>query len=139
MNCLDCAYCISSNCTLLGGKVSALKGCPYHSSVAYRCEFCGKYLIPEQVIITDNKFVCESCLALLSTCRGCRNSITACRFAKDSSVTEPFYTVQTQRVSGGQVQRQIKNPARIEKTCKLCKCFNGETCGRDYDYCANHT
>ena len=138
MGCSECAYYISSKCVLFGDQTSSLRGCPYQSSFAYKCEFCGKYLTSEQVIIVENKIICDSCLKLLSTCKGCKNSIIACRFEQDRSVAETPYIVQTQRVNGGQIQQQVRNPARIEKTCKLCKCFNGEYCGREYNWCSNH-
>lgn len=114
--------------------------CSWHSTIITRCEICKNPILPENLIfekLTENKFfgICPICQAYLFKCKTCQKG-TYCAFKQDSSVELPL-TVQKQIQSDNSILHitTIKNPARIEATCKAkkCPCFDGTNCRRETD------
>lgn len=109
------------------------------------CEICGHLIIPKimnAVIDTDDEgnlhVLCENCLTKMHTCDTCdkRNS---CDFETNPSTIPK---VVQKRVQNGPMtmMTQVRNPARIDITCKQnCCCWSEEYgCQKENNYCKQY-
>ena len=106
----------------------------------YQCEKCGKpfnerpFYIPEG----DNWHIfCSNCGQLNNSCHFCRHRDT-CSFETDPSTLPKM--VQQRIQQGPMISLQtVKNPSRIEITCKKgCLCYDPNYgCMKDFNYCNN--
>ena len=72
----------------------------------------------------DEKVICPNCHHSRSVCGSCIHS-TTCLFETDPDPM-PKVVVQQMRNGNTVIQQQVRNPAREEKFCKNCKCYNEE-------------
>ena len=117
-------------------------GCPKFSTQLTTCELCKRFIIPSSTIIdaTENTlhFICESCRQETGHCSTCKNA-HICAFETDPSPIPKV--VQKEFRQGNMISvTQVKNPERIDKTCKNgCKCFDPEFgCLRQNNSCRNY-
>lgn len=106
------------------------------------CSFCKQEKRTPVLVYKDNKFVdywlfCPECMRLYKTCITCKHRDT-CPFEKDTTITEQK-TIQKTAYTPLGAQTVIQpNPARIEKTCKVCKCSDeGQPCMKQMKTCVN--
>ena len=94
------------------------------------CERCGAST-PGIFLNTENGVValCPKCSGTTGYCATCAHG-PSCRFEADSSITEPKIITKStviQTPNGPmQMQQQVRNPAREEKTCYECPCWAKE-------------
>lgn len=118
------------------------KGCPSHVSELNPCDICGQHMTKSFSLIDitnpekTHKY-CFSCQKLLSHCPTCREAQN-CPFETDPSPIPK--AVQKEFRQGNMVQiMTVKNPSRIEITCKKgCPCFSEEFgCCKEINTCSN--
>lgn len=101
----------------------------FASSPLAQCQCCGQYILPgSQVLLCEDEVLitlCPNCASHTSECGTCLIA-RQCRFRTDP-VNIP-HTIQKQIRQGSMVAvTEIKNPERIEKTCKEgCTCWSEE-------------
>ena len=110
-------------------------GCPMFTTKVEHCDICGSYLVHGGVIQEDEDcihLICEQC-AVAPPCGTCVCK-GECGFQTDRSCTEPHMVNVRQQQGNMVVQTQIKNPKRIEATCKKsCPCWFDEIgCIKDF-------
>lgn len=118
-------------------------GCPRFTTDLMSCELCGQFMLPIVAIIdlTDDEhphFICDDCRRRCGHCPTCTKAKT-CAFETDPSPLPKM--VQKEFRQGNMISvTQIKNPERIEITCKKgCPCFDPENgCLRQFNSCGNY-
>lgn len=102
------------------------------------CELCGQPIDYPTAIILDNYYICHQCKNFMGTCALCTN-VNKCDFETNPS---PIPKVIQQQVRQGNMiaVTQVRNPKRIEITCKQnCPCFDSEIgCLREYNTCGQY-
>ena len=143
--CKTCAILASNApvCQLKGIQVDPeVDYCSKYTTLLEKCEICGNGIISNNVIIDmTNKtphIICGNCLHVLNSCRGCVHS-QSCAFETDPSSLPKFVTKEI-RQGNSVIVTQIRNPDRIEITCKkICPCFDPENeCMRQNGSCGRH-
>ena len=90
------------------------------------CEICGSVLLePGIVDLIDGHahILCHNCISQLGFCNTCRN-IKDCKFEPDPSPTEKIIQKEI-RQGNMSMMTTVKNPKRIEETCKKgCYCYD---------------
>ena len=105
-----------------------------------RCFICGG--APEVPIFTEDgtfiKYLCGRCLKIPAQCGLCEKA-QICPFETDSSPL-PKVVMKTIQQGNMMLQTQIKNPERIEITCKTqCPCFSEEFgCLKENGICGDY-
>lgn len=143
--CKDCALAQASNgeCPLFKVRPEEEQtACPKFQSELTRCTICGGTILDRPIIDTDEQgsyYLCGQCYAGLETCATCRYG-GQCAFQTDASCQEPPFVMSQQRQGNMVVQQQIKNPARVEKTCAQgCVCYSPTLgCCRERGTCENY-
>lgn len=141
--CKTCAILDSKlqKCRMFGHQVEpAIDFCSKHTTELITCELCGGQIPKAQSIIYVNKgkpnrLICERCSQLHGTCHFCKNS-AICSFETDPSSLPKM--IQKQVRQGNMIaMTQIRNPERIEITCKKgCPCYDPELeCLRQFGTC----
>ena len=141
-----CGSCVlraeSGACKLFKANVPATQSaCIAHKYKKYDCDICGNiattYNLNEE---NEWNFYCDSCTQALSTCGTCSNR-NICPFEQDTSISLPKMVTKVIRQGSSQIQTQVPNAERIDKTCKAkCKCFNSENgCCKQINYCSSWT
>ncbi len=118
-------------------------GCPRFSTDLITCELCGQMALPLSINIdmTDEAhmhFICDGCRKQCGHCPTCINAQN-CAFETDPSTLPKVIQQQTRQ--GNMISvTQVKNPARIDITCKKgCPCFSEEFgCLRQFNSCGNY-
>ena len=144
-SCFTCAFrpLNPQQCPLIGYQYADDRNqvCPYWIDELPKCEVCGR-IDPNYVLFLNKDEtgyipVCSKCKALSGTCGGCSKSST-CDFETNPS---PIPKAVEKRIQqGNQIMiTQIKNPSRIDVTCRVnCSCFSEENgCCREYNTCGN--
>lgn len=118
------------------------KGCIIHTTHVDKCDFCGRVSIEKLVICpTDEgqiRNVCPECCKAFGTCRTCEYGVGNCEFETNPSTLPKV--VQKEFRQGNMVSiTQVRNPARIDITCKAgCKCWVDDFgCLRENGTCGN--
>ena len=138
--CEKCGHHKHGHCLLKDEAVRSTDLCQHYTESPYICELCGRYLSYEGVNYTygdktKHHLVCISCFSILYTCQTCKCANT-CNFEQDSTVPEPAYVMQQMRQGPAIIQQQVKNPKRINLTCKVnCPCFINEQCCKEIGSC----
>lgn len=131
--CGDCGFRVDqgtdSFCSITKLKVNKdLDSCSKHTpqeSMRF-CEICGNPFIEGGIIdLIDGSahLICNNCASKLNTCQTCKE-VTNCDFETNPS---PIQKVIQQQVRQGNMvmMTTVKNPKRIEETCKKnCKCYD---------------
>lgn len=141
--CFNCCYQQNLQCQILKRNVDADDSCPYFSSELCRCANCGTIIVGQPILVLSEdeppktRCICGNCAQQSGTCNLCKER-SNCDF-KTNPVQLPEM-VQQQIRRGNQVMvATVKNPARIDATCKQnCKCWDDEfgclkengTCGK---------
>ena len=115
------------------------------ATITLKCNYCGRPCL-ENAIVSANPIenaepawfvMCPQCLQQVNTCVMCQEA-HKCEFETNPDPS-PKQIQQTIRQGQMIMQTVVKNPDRIEKTCKkLCKCWDEEngclkengTCGQ---------
>lgn len=129
-------------CQLSGLEVSpTADSCSKHHSGVYICGICKKRTIyPVYNYKKDETYqiLCSDCASKLSTCHTCTQRAT-CPFETDSS---SLPKVVQKRIQQGPMTQiiQIRNPDRVEITCKTkCSCFSEEFgCMKEIGLCEKY-
>lgn len=125
--CDTCAYKALQNggCPVFHADMSGKDGCPYHSTEAHICGICGSVIFGKAILEEDEgrwHKLCGSCLSA-PDCQICGNQY--CAFQQDQSCHEPPFVMREMRQGNMMIQQQIRNPKRVEATCRQgCPCFN---------------
>lgn len=115
--------------------------CPAYKSQLFTCTNCGGAAYPSvtwaQNDNGDWNALCDNCAANIGSCPTCANA-AYCAFESDP-VALPKMVVKIIRQGNTQIQTQIPNPERVDKTCReKCKCFDPENgCQRQSHFCGN--
>lgn len=139
--CNNCAFRdINSVCQIFKTRVEPTRAaCPGHKSTLYNCNNCGRPIINALTWTQKSEEswtpYCEECSLQIGNCPTCARS-TTCVFETDPSPL-PKVVVKTIRQGNTQMQIQIRNPERIDVTCReKCKCFDPENgCLRQMNMC----
>ena len=144
-SCLNCAFRTLNpqQCPIIGHRYTEDRNqvCPYWVNELPKCEVCGS-IDPNYVLFLNKDEtayipVCSNCSKLSGTCGECLKSAT-CDFETNPS---PIPKAVQKRIQQGNqiVMAQIKNPSRIDATCRInCPCFSEENgCCREYNCCNN--
>lgn len=103
-------------------------GCPMFTTHVEYCDICGRATAKGAVIDTcdsDMHILCNNC-ATTPLCGTCIR-INECAFRTDQSCPEPPMVNVQQRQGNMVLQTQIRNPKRIDATCKQgCPCWSDE-------------
>lgn len=143
-SCFTCAYRTLNpqQCPLIGYQYADDRNqvCPYHTTELPKCDICGQ-IDPNSVLTqkSDGSWIriCKNCQSKSGTCGGCSKSST-CDFETNPSPIPK--AVEKRFQQGNQIMiTQIKNPSRIDVTCRInCPCFSEEFgCCREYNTCGN--
>lgn len=143
-SCFTCAFRTLNpqQCPLIGYNYADDRNqvCPYHTTELPKCDICGQ-IVPDSMFTqkSDGSWIriCKNCQSKSGTCGGCSKSST-CDFETNPSPIPK--AVQKTIQQGNQIMIiQIKNPSRIDVTCrKNCPCFSEEFgCCREYNTCNN--
>lgn len=144
-SCLTCAYRALNpqQCPLIGYQYANDRNqvCPYHTTELPKCDICGR-VTPNSMFRqkSDGSWIriCKNCQGNSGTCGGCSKSAT-CDFETNPSPIPKAIQKRTQQ--GNQIMvTTVKNPSRIEVTCRInCPCFSEENgCCREYNTCSNY-
>ena len=126
-------------CKLFGIRINLEEdSCSKHNESPYFCEYCNKPLVTKLQIIpteTVNHVLCPECASLTSTCQFCKNG-NKCDFETNPS-NIPKVINQKVRQGNMIMTTQVRNPARVDITCKAgCKCYSEEfSCCKDFNNC----
>ena len=120
---------------------SANQSCPYWTAEINYCAICRNPILKHPIFFNSIdgslKAVCKGCKEHFGSCGVCSKS-TACDFETNPS-TIPKAVMKSFQQGNMITQTQIKNPARIDLTCRInCECFSEEfgclrengTCGK---------
>lgn len=103
------------------------------------CDVCGRVIIGHSTIVYGKdesiKLLCDNCYTAVGTCALCENA-KYCAFEQDPSQI-PIMIQKQVRQGNMSMVTTVKNPARIEITCKKnCKCYSEEKgCLREFNHC----
>lgn len=117
--------------------------CPSFAQTIVNCSICNKLLRPldaylDITIPEKLHWLCANCQSLTGHCATCTQS-HECLFETDPSPLPK--TIQKESRQGNMIQiATVKNPSRIEITCKKgCPCFSEEfECLRQNNCCSNY-
>ena len=108
----------------------------------FTCALCGNqaYKLPTVLISSEKPplLICERCNSLRGNCILCISART-CPFETDPSPIPK--TIQKQFRNGPMISvTEVKNPARIDITCKTsCPCFSEDFgCMKEYNTCGKY-
>ena len=138
--CAKCGHYQMGQCLLTGETPNDTALCYNYTESPYICELCGKHLTNELVNYvfgnqTLHHLVCINCLQKMYSCETCECGNT-CKFEQDHTVPEPTYVMQQIRQGPAVIQQQVKNPKRINLTCRVnCPCFINEQCCKEIGSC----
>ena len=149
-SCFTCGYrsLNPQQCPLIGYQYAeniTNVVCPYWIDEIVTCAVCGQIIPKKNYCLTHFKDgtwkpTCDNCLKLSGTCGGCSKSST-CDFETNPSPIPK--AVQKQIRQGNQILvTTVKNPSRIEMTCKKnCDCWDEENqqCSKEYGCCSKYT
>lgn len=131
--CGDCGFKVTqgadSFCSLSKLKVDpSIDSCSKHTFQESMkiCEVCGNIMLESSIVdLIDGSphIICSNCASQMGFCNTCGN-VKNCKFEQDNSPTEKF--VQKQVRQGNMIMMAtVKNPKRIEETCKKdCCCYD---------------
>ena len=131
-------------CRLFGHQVEPTADfCSRHGTPIISCGLCGSMLLASQAVVNtkgadDITLICRQCSSLYGTCALCKHG-NSCSFETDPS---PLPKVVQRKIQQGNATMvtQIKNPERIEITCKQnCPCYDQELeCLKQYNNCGKY-
>ena len=142
--CGECALRQNGICAIFQEAVeSAQSACVKFTSELHTCELCGNVILPGHRLIditipNERHSVCASCKKTFGHCASCKQR-SNCLFETDSSSLPKF--IQKEFRQGNMTQiMTVKNPSRIEITCKKgCPCFDPEFgCLKENNTCGNY-
>lgn len=149
INQITCGQCAlwqpeSKTCRLYKGITrNSQDSCPEGTSKLEKCDICGREILPSQIIIDmglehTTHIICPNCDQIYYTCNTCAQSLI-CDF-ETNPIDLPKQIQQQMQTGNGYIVTTVKNPSRIEKTCKVnCTCWNEENgCLKQNNYCNKH-
>lgn len=124
-------------CQLTGLHIDpSADSCTKYTTTILTCSICHNLMLPSQAVIdSPSRILCINCSQKMWTCAMCTHN-TGCAFETDPSPI-PKYIQKTMQIGNMTTVTQVKNPARIEKTCKeKCSCFDPDfECLRQFNTC----
>lgn len=140
-SCKNCVLNHSNICAIFKEPVNPNSTCPKFTNQLFICDICGSQMLPKDVILSQNEdnydIVCQNCAKEYGKCSTCANS-SVCDF-ETNPINIPKYVNQTVRQGNMVAQTTVKNPSRVDETCrKNCPCFDqilgclkeNRTCGK---------
>lgn len=101
------------------------------------CEICRNATLEPQYVPDADQWhtLCANCADRLTSCAFCSFG-KDCKFENDPDPM-PKIVVQQTRTPMGIAQTQVKNPARVDKFCKNCRCWSTDLnlCAKSNGYC----
>ena len=144
-SCSTCGFAAlgQPQCPVIGIPIdpSANHSCPYYAKELIYCERCKQVILNSAIYSQASdgswKVYCKNCSSLSGTCGGCSKSPT-CDFETNPSPL-PKAVIKSFQQGNIITTQTIKNPARIDETCrKNCECFSEEFgCCREFNTCRN--
>lgn len=128
-----------NGCRLLKIRIDPTKDfCSKHSENSIFCEYCNKPLVTKLHVIPTksvNHVLCPECSSLINTCQFCKSG-NKCDFETNPS-NIPKIINQKTRQGNMVMTTQVRNPARVDITCKAgCKCYSEEYgCCKEFNNC----
>lgn len=122
------------------------ESCSHHQDTLLNCQICGKQVMRSADLEltqlkngTVEKWIsaCHSCSELIGQCAGCSH-VSTCEFETNPDPTPKV--IQKQIRQGNQIiVSGVRNPERVEKLCKNCKCFckDENDCAKNFNWCPN--
>lgn len=98
------------------------------------CHVCGNEMTTMDAVydVYTDRYLHKECA--IQTCKTCRNSHT-CEFQTNPDPL-PKQVMTRRREGSFTIEQSEKNPARIEKFCFSCECFDPDFgCFKENDYC----
>lgn len=122
---------------------SDAQACPKFTTNVVNCALCGNLFrqIDTLVDITHSgplHSICAQCHSQVNHCPTCKHNKEQCLFETDPSDIPKV--IQQQIRQGNMIQiATVKNPSRIEITCKKgCPCYSEDfECGKQITQCGN--
>ena len=142
--CGQCALRQNGICPIFNKAVEAEQSaCMNYLTTIVPCELCGGVILPGQMLIditipNERHTVCRNCKKTFGHCQSCIER-QKCSFETDPSSLPKV--VQQEFRQGNMISvTQVKNPSRIEITCKKgCSCFHEEIgCLKENGTCGNY-
>ena len=142
--CGQCALRQKCICPIFNMAVEANEpGCPSFTPEILTCELCGGVIVGKNGLLDvtnpeRSHLICRNCKQTLGHCQSCYRA-KLCDFETNPSTVPKV--VQKEFRQGNMVQiMTVKNPSRIEITCKKgCPCFDPEIgCLRERNTCGNY-
>lgn len=142
--CGQCALRQNCICPIFNKAVEAEQpACMHYLTTIVQCELCGNVILPGQMLIDitipdERHTVCRNCKQHFGKCASCKEART-CSFETDPS-SLPKVVQKEFRQGNVYSVTQVKNPSRIEITCKKgCPCFHEEFgCLKENGTCGNY-
>lgn len=144
-SCLTCGYrsLNATKCPLIGYSYTSDRNqvCPYYTHELPTCGLCGR-VDPQVSFVqkSDGTFIywCGDCKSKSGTCGLCSKSSECCYETDPSPL--PKAVLKSFKQGNMITQVQIKNPDRIDITCRVnCQCFSEEFgCLRENGTCGNY-
>lgn len=143
--CGECALRQNGICPIFNVGVEAAQGaCLSFTRELTPCELCGNIIIGSDnklidITIPDERhIICRDCKKTFGHCASCKNR-SDCDFETNPSDIPKL--IQKELRQGNMIQiMTVKNPSRIEITCKKgCPCFLEEFgCLKENNTCGNY-
>lgn len=133
--CAKCAHLRGANACLLHKQnlINTDTFCAEYTESPYICEICGNHIATTNVVWEKGDIsyhtICAKCSSAIGTCNICK-TFTTCVFETDNTIPEPPYIMHQMRQGQTIIQQQVKNPARIQRTCINCCCYKSGECQR---------
>lgn len=100
----------------------------------FKCDICGKELSGKEIILADDKVLCEQCNLIYKTCVTCVNKVK-CNFNDIHDNIPKTIQKRLQDPLTGSIQIiEMVNMDRIRKHCPNCDC-SVETNYNDNPFC----
>lgn len=119
-------------CPIFNAEVQDTDTCPRATRHPTQCFLCRKALVSSKsAIIFNNKIYCTNCAQAIGKCHTCGHA-AQCDF-ETNPIAIPKQIRQERRQGNMVSVTMVKNPDRIEKTCKKsCPCYDSsEGCLRE--------
>lgn len=146
MNIKYCATCAfraqdGAHCGLDGREIIPKSDfCSRHNASPHQCEICGRFILDGSILDRENEQyheLCMDCFKALKTCPTC--DCKNCDF-ETNPIQIPKVVMQNIRQGNMLMQTQVRNPERINATCRNgCPCWtDGNGCGRELNGCEKY-
>jgi hypothetical protein len=124
-------------CHYFNNKVDPYRDyCSHYQKEMFTCEICGNAM-SSPILEESNKLICAECFSMMGTCNMCGN-VSTCSF-ETSPINLPKMIQKVVEQGNMRTMTTVRNPERIEKTCKVdCKCYNDGCMRQEFQTCSEY-